>query len=312
VVTGAGRGIGHAIALLLAERGGAVVVNDLGSATDGQGNDAKVADLVVDEIRSRGGKAIASHHSVATGVSASSIIDTAIGEFGRVDVVVNCAGIVRDREIWEMSEEEWDSVLRTHLYGSFYTIRAAAPYMRAAQYGRIINITSTAGLIGHYGQANYAAAKLGMVALTNMAALEMQDVNVTANSVAPFAMTRMTEATRAPGGSNVMPGANRRKTLKGVSEEVTGSVPLWRKAITADQIAPLVAYLASETSAHVTGQIFAVRGREVVLFSQPRPVRSIVFASGWTADAIGDAMSALSPSFIPLAESSDIFPYKPL
>src|SRR5436309_2017397 len=191
VVTGAARGIGREIALLMARKGAAVVVNDYGGGADGAGGDRQPADEVVREIKGLGGQAVANYESVASMAGGRGIVQTALDHFGHLDIVVNNAGILRDRMIFNMTEEEWDGVIDTHLKGCFAVTRAAAPVMRERRWGRIINMTSTSGLVGNVGQANYAAAKLGIVGLTKVTALDMARYNVTANCISPFAWTRM-------------------------------------------------------------------------------------------------------------------------
>lgn len=191
IVTGSGRGIGRDIALLLAKEGAKVVINDLGGGSDGKGNDSKIADEVVQEILELGGEAVANYDSVADYESASNIIDTALSRFGRLDIVVNNAGILRDRMLFKMSEAEWDAVIAVHLKGSFNMTRAAAPYFKEQKSGRFIHFTSTSGLIGNVGQANYSAAKLGIVGLSKSTALDMARYNVTSNAIAPFAWSRL-------------------------------------------------------------------------------------------------------------------------
>ncbi|OLB41459.1 MAG: 3-hydroxyacyl-CoA dehydrogenase [Candidatus Rokubacteria bacterium 13_2_20CM_2_64_8] len=191
VVTGAARGIGREIALLMAQLGARVVVNDYGGSEAGQGTTQAPANEVVEEIRKAGGQAVASYDSVATMAGGERIVQTAIDAFGRLDIVVNNAGILRDRMIFNMTEEEWDAVIDTHLKGTFAVTRAAAPRMKEQRSGRFVNMTSTSGLVGNIGQANYAAAKLGIVGLTKVVALDMARYNVTANCISPFAWTRM-------------------------------------------------------------------------------------------------------------------------
>jgi NAD(P)-dependent dehydrogenase (short-subunit alcohol dehydrogenase family) len=191
VVTGAGRGIGREIALLMARHGAQVVVNDYGGSAAGSGGENAPADEVVTEIAKAGGKAVANYDSVASMAGGQAIVKKAVDTFGRVDIIVNNAGILRDRMIFNMTEEEWDAVINTHLKGTFAVTRAAAPLMREQKGGRIINMTSTSGLIGNVGQANYAAAKLGIFGLTKATALDMGRYNVTANCISPFAWTRM-------------------------------------------------------------------------------------------------------------------------
>src|SRR5258708_18815291 len=191
VVTGAARGIGREIALLLAKHGAKVVVNDYGGGSDGAGDARGPADDVVNEIKGQGGQAAASYDSVASMAGGQRIIQTAVDHCGRIDIVVNNAGILRDRMIFNMTEEEWDGVIDTHLKGTFAVTRAAVPHMRERKWGRIINMTSTSGLVGNIGQANYAAAKLGIVGFTKVVALDMARYNVTANCISPFAWPRM-------------------------------------------------------------------------------------------------------------------------
>lgn len=293
IVTGAGRGIGREIALLLAKEGAKVVVNDLGGGSDGQGNNSKVADEVVQEIKQLGGEAVANYDSVSHYECATKIVETALSSFGRLDIVVNNAGILRDRMLFKMSEEEWDAVLAVHLKGSFNMTRAAAPYFKEQQSGRFINFTSTSGLIGNVGQANYAAAKLGIVGLTKSTALDMARYNVTANTVAPFAWSRLI-------GSIPTETDDQKARVEKL------------KQLSPAHIAPLVAFLSSDEAADVSGQIFGVRGKEIMVFSQPRPVRSVYNAEGWSVDSLSAMKGALQSSFTPLEVSADVFPYEPL
>ena len=256
VVTGGGRGIGREIALLMAASGARVVVNDLGGAADGSGGSASAAEEVVREIERAGGQAAASTESVTTMAGGARIVETAVDRFGRIDIVVNNAGIVRDRMIFNMTEEEWDAVIAVHLKGSFALTRAAAPRFREQRWGRFINMTSTSGLVGNVGQANYAAAKMGIVGLTRVTALDMARYNVTANCISPFAWTRLIG------------------TIPTDTPEQKARVAKLEKMSPRD-IAPLAVYLASDDAGQVSGQIFGVRGKEIFMFSQPRPVRAI-------------------------------------
>lgn len=293
VVTGAGRGIGREIALLMAKYGAKVVVNDLGTSAAGEGQDTKIADEVVAEIRAAGGEAVANYDSVATMEGGAAIIQTALDTFGRIDVVVNNAGILRDRMVFNMTEEEWDAVIDVHLKGTFATVRAAAPHFRAQQSGRIINFTSTSGLIGNYGQANYAAAKMGIVGFTKICALDLKKYNVTANCIAPFAWTRMI--------GTIPDDPHQQERLEKI------------RRMSPAHIAPLVVFLASDKAQSISGQIFGVRGKEIILFSQPRPIRTVGRVEGWTVEDVAEMIpTAWANSFYPLEVSMDVFPYDPL
>jgi NAD(P)-dependent dehydrogenase (short-subunit alcohol dehydrogenase family) len=293
VVTGAGGGIGRGIALLLAKEGAKVVVNDLGGSATGEGQDSAPADKVVAEIKAAGGTAASNYDSVASLAGGEKIIGTALEKFGRIDVVVNNAGILRDRMLFNMSEDDWDAVIAVHLKGAFACTRAAAPHMRQQKSGRIINMTSTSGLIGNYGQANYAAAKLGIVGLTKVTALDLGRYGVTANCIAPFAWTRMIGSI-----------PTETEAQKARVEKI--------KKMDPGMIAPLVAFLASDAAQEVSGQIFAVRGKEIVLFSQPRPIRQIADMEGWTAEKVAAIVpQAFKNSFYKLDVTTDVFPYDP-
>ena len=294
VVTGGGRGIGREIAMLLAKQKAKVVVNDLGGQGDGTGSESKVADEVVQEIKKEGGEAVANYDAVGTMESGKRIIQTAIDKFGKIDILVNNAGILRDRMIFNMSEEEWDAVISVHLKGTFACTRAVAPLMREQRSGRIINFTSTSGLIGNVGQANYGAAKMGIVGFTKVVALDMARYGVTANCIAPFAWTRLIG------------------TIPTETEEQKKRVEKMKK-MSPVHIAPLVAHLASDEAQYISGQIFGVRGKEIFLFSQPRPVRSIHHSEGWTAERLAEIFKGtLGPSLVPLQTSPQVFNYDPL
>jgi NAD(P)-dependent dehydrogenase (short-subunit alcohol dehydrogenase family) len=294
VVTGAARGIGREIALAMAREGARVVVNDYGGSADGTGPSRTPADDVVNEIKAAGGQAVANHESVATVAGGRGIIQTALDHFGGVDVVVNNAGILRDRMIFNMSEEEWDGVIDTHLKGCFAVTRAAAPHMREKKWGRFINMTSTSGLVGNVGQANYAGAKMGIVGFTKVIALDMARYNVTANCISPFAWTRMigtipteTEAQKA-----------RVEKIKKMGPE---------------HIAPVAVFLASDAARDVSGQVLGVRGKEIMLFSHMRPLRSIHHDLGWTPERLADMFpGTLRHHLVPLETSGQYFNYDPL
>jgi len=294
VVTGAGGGIGRDIALAMAREGARLVVNDIGASVAGEGLDAGPAHQVVKEIKALGREAVANTDSVSDSASATRIIQTAIENYGRIDVVVNNAGILRDRFFHKMSVDEWDAVMKVHLYGGFYVSRAAAPYFKEQESGNYIHMTSTSGLVGNFGQANYSAAKLGITALSKSIALDMLKFNVRSNCIAPFAWSRMIGSipTNTP-------------------EEQARVDRI--KQMTPAKIAPLAVALASDESAHVNGQVFAVRNNEIFLMSQPRPLRSVHRSEGWTPQTVLDqAMPALQSSFFDLERSGDVFSWNPI
>ena len=294
VVTGAARGVGREIAILMAKQGARVVVNDYGGSEVGTGSDRKPADEVVEEIRRAGGEAVANYESVASMAGGQSIIKSAMDAFSRVDIVVNNAGILRDRMIFNMSEEEWDAVINTHLKGTFAVTRAAAPIMREQKWGRFINMTSTSGLIGNVGQANYAAAKLGIFGLTKVTALDMARYNVTANCISPFAWTRMI---------GTIPTET--ETQKARVEKI--------KKLSPAHIAPVAAFLASDAAKDVTGQVFGVRGKEIMLFSHERPIMRVHLDEGWTAERLAEMFpGTLQHHLVPLETSGQYFNYDPL
>ena len=294
VVTGAGRGIGREIALLMARHGAQVVVNDHGGSAAGSGAESAPADEVVSEITKAGGKATASYDSVASMAGGQAIVKTAVDTFGRVDIVVNNAGILRDRMIFNMIEEEWDAVINTHLKGSFAVTRAAAPLMREQKWGRVINMTSTSGLIGNVGQANYAAAKLGIFGLTKATALDMARYNVTANCISPFAWTRMIG------------------TIPTETEAQKARVEKIKKLSPA-HIAPVAVFLASDAARDVSGQVFGVRGKEIMLFGHERPIMRVHNSEGWTPEGFTEMFpGTLQHHLVPLVTSGQYFNYDPL
>jgi len=280
VVTGSGRGIGRGIALCLASEGAKVVVNDPGATVDGRGKEGDPAHEVVEEIQKAGGQAVASYDSVADFAAAERIIKTAVESFGRIDILVNNAGILRDKSIVKMDESDFDAVLGVHLKGSFNCGRHAIPLMREQNYGRVINITSSAGLRGNFGQSNYSAAKAGIMGLTFTWALECGKYGITVNAMAPAGLTRMV---------GLIPGMEG----KPMAPEMDPN-----------QNAPMVAFLASEKAAHVNGQIFGRRGFAFTIFQTPRPIASMYKPGGLTPAEIaanfdGVFLEHLQPVGIP-------------
>jgi NAD(P)-dependent dehydrogenase (short-subunit alcohol dehydrogenase family) len=293
LVTGAGRGVGRGIALELARAGAAVVVNDLGSSLTGAETAETPADSVVKEIEALGGRAIPDRHDVANYAAAEAMVAAARNAYGRIDIVVNNAGNLRDVIFHRMSEEEFDAVIAVHLKGSFNVSRAAAPYFKSQGSGAFVHMTSTSGLIGNFGQANYCAAKLGIVGLSKAIALDMQKFGVRSNAVAPFAWTRMVSSI-----PDETPEQKRR--VEGL------------KKLVPEKIAPFVVALCSDGASHVSGQIFGVRNNEIYLFSQPRPLRTAHTADGWTPQTVIDRVLPLfANDFYPLQRSGDVFTWDP-
>jgi NAD(P)-dependent dehydrogenase (short-subunit alcohol dehydrogenase family) len=294
IVTGAGGGIGRDIALAMAREGAKLLINDVGASVGGEGASAGPAQQVADEIRAAGGAAVPNTDSVADAAAAQRIVSTAFDAFGRLDAVVNNAGILRDRFFHKMSVDEFDAVVKVHLYGSYFVSRAAANHFKEQSSGCFIHMTSTSGLIGNLGQANYSAAKLGIMALSKSIALDMQKFNVRSNCIAPFAWSRMI-------GS--IPTATEAERVR--VERM--------KQMTPAKIAPLAVALASDAGADVTGQVFAVRHNEIFLMSQPRPLRSVHRGEGWTPESVAQhALPALRGSFYALDRSSDVFTWDPV
>lgn len=294
LVTGAGRGVGKGIALELARAGAAVVVNDLGVSLQGQGEDQSPAHQVAEQICAQGGSAIADSGSVSEWQDAQRMVESALENFGRIDVVVNNAGNLRDVFFHKMSQDEFDAVIAVHLKGSFNVSRAAAPHFKQQASGAYIHMTSTSGLIGNLGQANYSSAKLGIVGLSKSIALDMQRFNVSSNAVAPFAWTRMIDSipTDTP---------EQKKRVEGLQKLVP------------EKIAPFVVALASEAGRSVTGQIFGVRNNEIYLFSQPRPIKTAHTSEGWTPESITERVFAqFADDFYPLQRSGDVFTWDPV
>ena len=294
VVTGSGRGIGRDIALQMAAQGAKLVINDIGASVSGEGNDASPGQQVVDEIKASGGEAVLSTDSVADWTSANRIIQCATDRFGRLDVVVNNAGILRDRIFHNMSVEEWKMVIDVHLNGSFYMSRAAASIFRSEERGAFVHMTSTSGLVGNFGQANYAAAKLGIVGLSKSIALDMARFNVRSNCISPFAWSRLI-------GTIPSDTPEQQARLDKI------------KAMEANKIAPLAVFLCSDEAKDVSGQIFAVRANEIFLMSQSRPIRSVHRAEGWTPQSVAShAIPAMKADFYPLHRSADVFSWDPI
>lgn len=293
LVTGAGGGIGRAIAMEAARAGASVVVNDLGATLDGRRESSAAAENAVAEIESFGGQAVANGDDVSNPDGAKAMINQAVSAFGRLDAVVNNAGILRDCFFHKMSFEDFDAVVKVHLYGSFNTSRAAADVMREQGSGSLIHMTSTSGLIGNLAQANYSAAKLGVAALSKSMALDLRRWNIRSNCIAPFAWSRMTSS------------------IKVDSPEQEERVRRMQE-MKPEKIAPLALYLASDEGADTTGQIFAVRNNEIFLMSQSRPVRSVHRGEGWDAESVRNhAIPSLKASYLPLDVSADVFCWDP-
>jgi NAD(P)-dependent dehydrogenase (short-subunit alcohol dehydrogenase family) len=294
IVTGGARGIGRAIALGLGQEGAKVVVCDIGASLQGAGVDAGPAQQIVNEIKQAGGEAIASTLSIVEPKNADEIVKAALAAFGRVDILVNNAGILRDVIFHKMSSADWKDVLDVHLNGSFNMSRACAVQFREQNSGAFVHMTSTSGLIGNFGQANYMAAKLGIMGLSRAIALDMQRFKVRSNCIAPFAWTRMIDSIPAQ------------------TEEEKKRVERFQQ-MTPEKIAPLVVYLASDRADGITGQVFGVRNNEVYLFNQPRPIRTLHRSDGWTPQQLDQQLKgAFGPSLTPLERSGDVFSWDPV
>ena len=294
IVTGAGRGIGRGIALLMAQEGARVVVCDIGASLEGAGTDAGPAHAVVDEIKKAGGEAIASTLSISDPGNGDKIVQAALDAFGRVDILVNNAGILRDRIFHRMSWSDWSDVINVHLNGSFIMSRACATHFREQNSGAYVHMTSTSGLVGNFGQANYAAAKMGIVGLSRGIALDMARFNVRSNCVSPFAWTRMVQS---------IPTDDEKEKAR--VERAS--------QVTPEKVAPLVVYLASEAADGISGQILSARNNEIYLFNANRPIRTLHRSDGWTPQKLAEQLKgAFSASFTPLERSQDVFPWDPV
>lgn len=294
VVTGAGGGIGREIALMMSLAGAKIVINDIGASVTGEGASATPAEQTKGIIEQRGGQAVINTNSVASWNAARGIVENAMDAFGRIDIVVNNAGILRDVIFHKMTEDDWNSVINVHLNGSFYVSRAAAEHFRKQESGSFVHMSSTSGLIGNFGQANYSAAKLGITALSKSIALDMARYNVRSNCIAPFAWSRMTGSIPAETPEQ-----------KARVEKI--------KQMTPDKNAPMAVFLASDQAKGVSGQVFATRNNEIFLMSSPRPIRSVHRSEGWTPEAIAEhGIHALKGSFMPLDRSGEVFTWDPI
>ncbi|MDB5471915.1 MAG: 3-hydroxyacyl-CoA dehydrogenase [Caulobacter sp.] len=296
IVTGAAGGIGKECALLAAREGAKVVVNDLGgSVAGGDAGDAGPAEQTAQEIRAAGGEAVSNSDSVTSMTAVKAMVEQAKDEFGGLHAIINPAGILRDKMFHKMDDEDWDKVIEVHLRGAYNVSRAAVELFRDQQEGSYVHFTSTSGLIGNIGQANYAAAKLGVMGLSRILAMEGALKNVRSNIIAPFAWTRMIA------------------TIPVKDEASAERVGRMKNAMRADQVAQLAVALASPEAKDVSGQIFAVRGNEVILFDQPRPVRNMANLEGWTPRSLLDiALPAMKNSFFDTGASASVFPYDPI
>ncbi len=296
LVTGGGRGIGRECALLAAKEGASVVVNDLGASVGGGDlGSAGPAEEVAAEIRALGGQAVSNSDSVTSMAGVNAMVEQAKDTFGGLHSVISPAGILRDGMFHKMPDEDWDAVIEVHLRGAYNVTRATVEHFRNQGEGNYVLFTSTSGLIGNIGQANYAAAKLGVMGLSRIIAMEGAVKSVRSNIIAPFAWTRMIA------------------TIPIKDEASAARVERMKNGMRADQVAQLAVALASPQAHAVSGQVFAVRGNEIVLFDQPRPVRSMARLEGWNPNSILDqALPAMSASFTSLDATASVFPYDPV
>ena len=294
IVTGGGGGIGREIALALAAEGASVVVNDIGVSLTGGGGSDSPAEETCGLITQKGGKAVISNDSVSSWKSAQLIIQKALDTFGKIDIIINNAGILRDTIFHKMDPSDWEDVINVHLNGGFYVSRAAAPYFREQSSGAYVHMTSTSGLIGNFGQANYSAAKLGIAGLSKSISLDMSRFNVRSNCIAPFAWSRMTSSIPA----NTDAEKERVERLKKMTPETN---------------APLAVFLASGAAKDVTGQIFSARLNELFIYNQSRPIKSVHSDKGWTPQEIAErAYPAFKTSMTPNERSGDVFSWDPI
>lgn len=295
VVTGAGGAIGREISLGLAREGGSIVVNDLGASVHGEGRDATPAERTAADIAALGARAVVNTDSVSSWASAEKLIQCALDHFGRIDGVINNAGILRDRMFHKMSEEEWLDVVGVHLNGCFFVARHAAPHFREQKSGTYVHMSSTSGLYGNVGQANYGAAKLGITGLSKIIALEMASSGVRSNCIAPAAWSRMI-------GS-----------IPNETPEQKARIERVRTKLAAHTVAPMAVALSCDDSAGVNGQVFYVRGNEIMLFRQFEVSRSVHRAEGWTPQSIAEhALPALKASFHPLKQAREMTTWEPI
>jgi NAD(P)-dependent dehydrogenase (short-subunit alcohol dehydrogenase family) len=296
LVTGGGNGIGRECALLAAREGASVLVNDLGGGVAGgdEGSEGPAA-AVAAEITADGGNAVSNSDSVTSMAAVKGMVEQAMDAFGRLDAVINPAGILRDGMFHKMPDEDWDQVIEVHLRGAYNVTRATIEHFRTQGSGAYVLFTSTSGLIGNIGQANYAAAKLGVMGLSRIIAMEGAAKGIRSNIIAPFAWTRMIA------------------TIPIKDEASAQRVERMKNKMRADQVAQLAVALASDGAKDTSGQIFAVRGNEVVLFSQPRPVKSVARIEGWSPQSlIEQALPAMAGGYTDLGATNSVFPYEPI